>query len=70
METCLFGKLLLTEFVEDEELSRENDVLLETARRKLDALDDLTIGNHHRNRPELHLQVLGKFLASGVSGIL
>ena len=45
----LFGQLLLAEFVQNEELARKDDVLLETARRKLDALDDLTIGNHHRH---------------------
>ena len=68
--TYLFGELFLAQFVEGVELSGQNDVVDKSDGRQFDADDDLTVRNHHGDRPEVDLEVLRKFLSSCVSGIL
>ena len=66
----LFGQLFLAEFVEDVELSGEDDVVDEADARQLDANDDGAVGHHHSYRSEVDLQVLRELLSTGVTGIL
>ena len=62
--------MFLAELVEHKELPGQEHVLLETARRQLDAHDDLTVGHHHGDGAELNLEVLGQLLTTGVARVL
>ena len=66
----LFGELFFTQLVQRVELARQDDVVYEADRRQFNPDNDLSVGNHHGDRPEVDLQVLWKLLSSRVSGVL
>ena len=65
----LLGQLLLAQLVQSEELPSKGDVLDEAAAGKLHPDDQLPIGNHHGNVPELDLHVLRQLLPSLVGRV-
>lgn len=66
----LFGELLLTQFVQGEELSSQLDVVDEATTGQFHPDDDLTVRNHHGYWAEVDLQVLRKFLTARVPRVL
>ena len=66
----LFRELLFAQFVKNIELLSEHDVLEESVAGQLHPHDDHSIWNHHSHSSKEDLQVLRKFLATSVSGIL
>ena len=70
LDTNLFGQLFLTQLIESEELSGEDDVILESNGGQFDSDDDLSVGNHHSHSSEVYLQVLGQLLTSRIAWVL
>ena len=66
----LFRQLLLTQFVQCEELFRQYNILQETTTGQLDSDDDSPVRHHHGYSAEVDLQILGQLLTPGVAGIL
>ena len=66
----LLAQLFLTQFVESEELLRENHVLLETTTGELHPDDDASVRHHHGHGTEVDLQVLWQLLTPSVTRVL
>ena len=65
----LFCELLLAQLVKGEELPGQGDVLQEAAAGQLDPDDDLPVRNHHRDIPELDLEIFWQLLAASIGGV-
>lgn len=66
----LFGELLLTQFIQGEELPGQLDVVDEATAGQFHPDDDLPIRNHHGYWAEVDLQVLWEFLTARVPRVL
>ena len=65
--TYLFGQLFLTEFVQSEELSGQDDVVNETHCSQLHTDDDLSVWHHHGHSTEVDLEVFRQLLTTSVA---
>ena len=65
----MFGQLFFAQLVQGEELPGQGDVLQEAAGGQLDPDDDLAVGHHHGDIPELDLEVLWQLLPALVGGV-
>jgi hypothetical protein len=65
----LLRKLLLAKLVEHVKLLGEGIVGGVTDGGELDLHDDLTVGHHHRHGSELHLEIVGELLTTGITGV-
>lgn len=66
----LLGELLLTQFVEGEELPGQLDIINEATAGQLHPNDDLAVRDHHGYRAEVDLQVLWKLLTPCIAWVL
>ena len=63
IDTDLFRKLLLAQFVECEELSGKGDVVNESTAGQFHPDDDVSVRHHHGYSTELDFQVFWQFLS-------
>lgn len=66
----LFGELLLTQFVQGEELFTEGYVCLETTAGQLHSHDNLPVWHHHGHGSEVNFQIFWQLLTSGITRVL
>lgn len=70
MTSHLLGELLLTQFVESEELPGQDNVVNEATASQLHPDDDLAVRDHHGHRAKVNLQVFWKFLPPSIARVL
>ena len=66
----LFGQLFLTQFVQSEELSGQDDVVYEATSSQFHTDDDLSVRHHHGHSTEVDLEVFRQLLTTSVARIL
>jgi len=66
----LLRQLFLAQLVQDVELLCQNHVLEEPVAGQLHSHDDLSVGHHHCDCPELDFEILGQLLTTCVAGVL